>query len=213
MDNNQLWNDFLSTIKQKVSLFSYKCYIQDLKLHTFNNNEVVLIVPNNEQLMQTLIKNFQTTIEDIFNDLTNSTLEIKYIFERDLSKIPETKTEITTKKEQIVENDITEEYNELSNYKYSSNFNPKYTFNTFVVGKSNQLAYGTALAVAQNPGKLYNPYFIYAKSGLGKTHLMHAIGNYIVEHSDKRVLYVSAEQFVNDYVSIVTTKTKDGVSY
>ena len=122
MDNNQLWNDFLSTIKQKVSLFSYKCYIQDLKLHTFNNNEVVLIVPNNEQLMQTLIKNFQTTIEDIFNDLTNSTLEIKYIFERDLSKIPETKTEITTKKEQIVENDITEEYNELSNYKYSSNF-------------------------------------------------------------------------------------------
>ena len=213
MDNNQLWNDFLSTIKQKVSLFSYKCYIQDLKLHSYNNNEVILIVPNNEQLMQTLIKNFQTTIEDIFNDLTNNTIEIKYIFERDLDKVSTPKKETLAKKEEIIEDDTTNEYNELSNYKYSSNFNPKYTFDTFVVAKSNQLAYGTALPVAQNPGKLYNPYFIYAKSGLGKTHLMHAIGNYIVEHSDKRVLYVSAEQFVNDYVSIVTTKTKDGVSY
>ena len=65
------------------------------------------------------------------------------------------------------------------------------------------------MAVAQNPGKLYNPYFIYARSGLGKTHLMHAIGNYIVTHSDKRVLYITAEQFINDYVSIVNTKNKN----
>ena len=70
------------------------------------------------------------------------------------------------------------------------------------------MAYGTALAVAQNPGKLYNPYFIYAKSGLGKTHLMHAIGNYIVTHSDKKVLYITAEQFTNDYRAIINAKNK-----
>ena len=94
----------------------------------------------------------------------------------------------------------------LTNYKYMSNFNPNYTFDTFIVGDSNRLAYGTALSVAKNPGKLYNPYFIYAKSGLGKTHLLHAIGNYIVTHSDKKVLYITAEQFTDDYRSIVTTK-------
>ncbi|NLC48250.1 MAG: chromosomal replication initiator protein DnaA, partial [Tenericutes bacterium] len=97
---------------------------------------------------------------------------------------------------------------DITSYKYFSNFNQKYTFDTFIVGDSNKLAYGAALAVAKNPGNLYNPYFIYAKSGLGKTHLMHAIGNYIVAHSDKKVLYITAEQFINDYRAIINAKSK-----
>ena len=88
----------------------------------------------------------------------------------------------------------------------SSNLNPAYTFDTFVVGKSNDLAHATAIAVAespgsQNPGEHYNPFFIYGGVGLGKTHLMHSIAHYILEHNpDANILYVSSEKFLNEYI-------------
>ena len=198
MSTDEIWNNFLSKIKTKVSLMTYNYIFKDLKLHSYKNSKLTIIVPNNELLLQNITKNYGSIIEELLNDITNDTCEIEYIFEDNMDEIIE-------KKDNTLDNDI-------SNYQYSSNFNPKYTFDTFVVGESNKLAYGTALAVAQNPGKLYNPYFIYASSGLGKTHLMHAIGNYIVTHSDKRVLYITAEQFTNDYRSIVNNKNNN-VSY
>ena len=87
-----------------------------------------------------------------------------------------------------------------SNDTVNNNLNKKYTFETFIVGNSNKFAQAAALSVAENPGNMYNPLFLYGNSGLGKTHLMHAIGNYIVEHSNKRVLYVTSEQFRQDFV-------------
>ena len=211
MNNHDIWTEFLNKIKSKVSLMSYNCLFKDLKLHSYENNELIIVVPNNDLMYQNITKNYKDIIEDLLNDITNNSLDIKFIFENEVDKY--------TKKEPIIQNETEKEENiineNIENYKYSSNFNPKYTFDTFVVGEANKLAYGTALVVAQNPGKLYNPYFIYAKSGLGKTHLMHAIGNYIVNHSDKKVLYITAEQFINDYVSIVNTKNKNdnNVSY
>ena len=86
--------------------------------------------------------------------------------------------------------------------KHQSNLNPEYTFENFIVGNSNKFAQAAALDVAENPGNIYNPLFIYGNSGLGKTHLMHAIGNYIEQHSNKKVLYVSSEQFINDFLGI-----------
>ena len=204
MSTDEIWNNFLTKIKSKVSLMTYNYMFKDLKLYSYKNSKVIIIVPNNELLLQNITKNYGTIIEDIINDITNDTCEIEYIFEDNINDLIDTQEQKTTY-DNIVDNDI-------SNYQYSSNFNPKYTFDTFVVGESNKLAYGTAQAVAKNPGKLYNPYFIYASSGLGKTHLMHAIGNYIVTHSDKRVLYITAEQFSNDYISIVNNK-KNNVSY
>ena len=84
----------------------------------------------------------------------------------------------------------------------NSNLNKNYTFDTFVVGESNKFAQAAALAVAENPGKMYNPLFIYGNSGLGKTHLMHAIGNYIEEKHKKRVLYVTCDQFLEDFMGL-----------
>ena len=166
---------------------------------------MIIIVPSNELLLQNITKNYTSIIQELIDDITNDTCEIEYIFERDVSKLEQKKA----KRDDILNKDNDESINNnINNYKYISNFNQKSTFDTFVVGESNRLAYGTALAVAQNPGKLYNPYFIYAKSGLGKTHLMHAIGNYIVTHSDKKVLYITAEQFTNDYRAIINAKNK-----
>ena len=203
MNVEDIWTDFLSKIKSKVSLMSYNYIFKDLKIHSYDDSKIIIIVPNNELLLQNITKNYNTLIEDTLNDITNDTCTIEYVFQKDIEKF--TKKE---KKPVIIEENIEDDFNDLKNYTYSSNFNPRHTFDTFIVGDSNKLAYGTALAVAQNPGKLYNPYFIYAKSGLGKTHLMHAIGNYIVTHSDKRVLYITAEQFTNDYRAIINTKNK-----
>lgn len=205
MDSNEIWNEFLSRIKTKVSLMSYNYLFKDLKLYSYENSKMIIIVPSNELLLQNITKNYTSIIQELIDDITNDTCEIEYIFERDVSKLEQKKA----KRDDILNKDNDEPINNnINNYKYISNFNQKYTFDTFVVGESNRLAYGTALAVAQNPGKLYNPYFIYAKSGLGKTHLMHAIGNYIVTHSDKKVLYITAEQFTNDYRAIINAKNK-----
>ncbi len=207
MSTEDIWNNFLSIIKSKVSLMSYNYIFKDLKLHSYKNSKIVIIVPENELLLENIKNNYGSIIEEVLNDITNDTCEIEYKYANDVDKID---TSVKSINEEVVSTPVEDD---ISNYKYSSNFNPKYTFDTFVVGESNKLAYGTALAVAQNPGKLYNPYFIYASSGLGKTHLMHAIGNYIVTHSDKKVLYITAEQFSNDYRSIVNSKINNNVSY
>ena len=211
MNLDEIWNNFLVKIKSKVSLMSFNYIFKDLKLYSYENSKVIIVLPSNELLLQNITKNYHDIIEEIMNDITNDACEIEYIFDKDVDKLQ--KKQEAKKIPTIEESDA--ELDSIKNYKYISNFNSKYTFDTFVVGESNKLAYGTALAVAQNPGKLYNPYFIYAKSGLGKTHLMHAIGNYIVEHSDKKVLYITAEQFTNDYRAIINAKSKydNNVSY
>lgn len=205
MNSNEIWTEFLNKIKTKVSLMSYNYLFKDLKLYSYENSKIIIIVPSNELLLQNITKNYTSIIQELIDDITNDTCEIEYIFEKDVKKIEQKKLNNNSIQKNNYNETITKD---ISNYKYISNFNQKYTFDTFVVGESNRLAYGTALAVAQNPGKLYNPYFIYAKSGLGKTHLMHAIGNYIVTHSDKKVLYITAEQFTNDYRAIINAKNK-----
>jgi chromosomal replication initiator protein len=85
--------------------------------------------------------------------------------------------------------------------------NPRYTFDTFVIGSSNRFAHAAALSVAENPARSYNPLFIHGDSGLGKTHLLHAIGNYVVEHFRRRVRYVQTESFMNHFVEAIRTNT------
>ena len=96
--------------------------------------------------------------------------------------------------------------------KHYSNLNPNYTFENFIVGNSNKFAQAAALSVAENPGRIYNPLFLYGNSGVGKTHLMHAIGNYIVEHSGKKVLYVTSEQFIDEFLKSIR-KDEDGTNF
>lgn len=209
MTKEEVLEKLLSKLKEKVSLVSFSTMLKDLNIYSYKDNEIVLTInSSNELLLQTIEKNYNSTIEDILNDITNDSCIIKYEQYSKLKNEENTKNIINKiEKNDPININLSLE-DDLTNYNYSSSFNELYTFDNFVVGESNKLAYGTALAVAQNPGKLYNPYFLYAKSGLGKTHLMHAIGNYIVNNTDKKVLYITAEQFMHDYRVIANSKSE-----
>lgn len=207
MNVETVWEKFLELIKNKISPISYNFWFKNIKLLSLSNGTAKLLIStdeeNVEQFVNTLIENYHDLIKDLIDTITDDSYNLEFL------------TKEETNEEQVQQNNEFISYNEeydtdITSYKYYSNFDPKYTFETFVVGDSNRLAYGTALAVAKKPGSLYNPFFIHGKSGLGKTHLMHAIGNYIVKNSDLKVLYISAEQFINDYKSIINYRNKNG---
>ena len=177
MTKDEVLEKLLNQIRKKTSLVSFNTMLKDITIYSYENNEIVLTIKSdNDLLLQTIEKNYGPIIEEILNDITNDTCTIKYVQNKEIKKKETTKQTIKN----IEKEDFVNLEDDLYNYKYSSSFNELYTFDNFVVGESNKLAYETALTVAQNPGKLYNPFFLYSKSGLGKTHLMNAIGNYII---------------------------------
>ena len=138
-----------------------------------------------------------TTLSNIVGD----SVDIEFYTKEEIDEINNENSNNQELKEFEV-NQIPHTASNFSNMNFSSNLNKNYTFENFIVGNTNKFAQAAALEVAENPGVLYNPLFIYGNSGLGKTHLMHAIGNYITEHSDKKVLYVSSDQFISDFLGI-----------
>ncbi len=199
MDVNNFKDIFLNNIKNKVSSSSFNIWFKDIDFY-IENNDIYLVTPH-ESCKKHLINNYKDIIEDLIVEINNKLNFVSIINSNDKK----------VEKEEIIEifdNNIKEEY---KNY---SNFNPKYTFDNYIVGESNKLAYSAALSVAQKPGKLYNPLFLYGNSGLGKTHLMHAIGNYIQKNSNKKVLYITTEQFVNDLILMYKKDgSGDNISY
>ena len=112
--------------------------------------------------------------------------------------------------EEINENKI-KEINEgvPFNNPIQANLNSNYTFDNFVVGEANRMAFTAAFAVAERPGKAYNPLFLYGSSGLGKTHLMQAIGNYIIDTTNKKVLYITSDKFKSDFIAVNKRKNDE----
>lgn len=203
MDTNEFKNEFLDIIHKRVAMSTFNNWFKDINFK-IDNNDVYLIVPH-ESCKNHLKINYEDIIEDSILEI-NSDVNYIDIITKD-KKIEE---ETNKNKEdifEIVNNDENEEY---KNY---CNFNPRYTFDTYIVGESNKFAYSSALAVAQKPGKLYNPLFLYGNSGLGKTHLMHAIGNYIKQNTNKKVLYITTEQFVNDLILMYRKDGNDNLGY
>ena len=134
-------------------------------------------------------ENYKDLINETINEITGTNFEFEFILEDE---------RVAKKKVVIEEKSNGVPYN---NHEQAC-LNPNYLFDTFVIGTTNRFAFTAALAVAENPGKAYNPLFIYGSSGLGKTHLMQAIGNYIIKESNKRVLYVTSDRFISDFIGI-----------
>ena len=193
MDNNSLWKKVLDEISVNLDSMSFETWFNGIDFFDIKDNSIRLVVP----IM--FYKNhidelYKQLILDSFNKLlTNPVDNIVYILQKDLNSILEVEKK---ENEPVKIND----FNSYNNF--NSNLKSNYTFESFVVGESNKFAQAAALAVAENPGTMYNPLFIYGNSGLGKTHLMHAIGNFIVNKQKLRVLYVTCDNFMNDFVGL-----------
>lgn len=197
MNVQSLWKNFLEIINNKVNPISFNTWFKDASLIGIDNGKATIQVPMVLQ-KNLLMKNYYDLIEETFLSLTGENYDIDFVLEDDVNKVEE--------------KEIPKENNKPN---INTNLNPKYTFQNFIVGESNRFAQTAGLSVAQNPGELYNPLFIYGKSGVGKTHLMHAIGNYVINNSNKNVLYVTSDEFTTDFTGIrnVTGNNQSYVDY
>ena len=184
MDVNNIWSVFLAKIEIKLKPVLYQTWFKDTKLKSITQDTATVIVPYDVHKKH-LTDNYGNIIEETFMEVTGSIYKFKYLTEEEV-KDEEPEQEIKNNDSSIFE----------------SNLDKRYTFESFIQGESNKFAKTIGLAVAENPGSMYNPLFIYGNSGLGKTHLMHAIGNYITDNTNKKVLYVTSEKFVDDFLSL-----------
>ena len=185
MDIANIWNLFLERVKDMLDPILYETWFMDTKLIDLNDGSAKVLVPMQVHKKH-LKENYNDLVEEIFTEITGTNFNFEYVTEEEVQS--------------NVKIEVNEGVPSISSFE--SNLDPRYTFDNFIVGQSNKFAKATSLAVAEKPGFMYNPLFIYGKSGLGKTHLMHAIGNYIVQKSRKRVLYVTSERFVDDFLNI-----------
>ena len=199
MNTDILWNEFLEKIKERIIPLSYDTWFKDTKLYKLDGNKAIVIVPLALHKKH-LEENYIDDIEETFNSITGTNFTFQFILENEINDIESVSTDIKVEQET---------FGVPHQTSLSANLNSEYTFDSFIVGNSNRFAFTAARAVAEKPGKAYNPLFLYGKSGLGKTHLMHAIGNYIIQNTNKKVLYVSSEQFVNDYIAAVRNNDKN----
>ena len=182
------WNEVLKDMENLVTAVSYDLYVETLEPIKIDKNKLILLAStstNKTQLLKLHKDKLLNTVKQHFDN-------IDHIVVLEPSEKDKFLEDIRQAEEMIETKQILSDKNKL---------NEKYTFENFVVGKSNQFVYAACRSVAENPGKKYNPLFIYGGVGLGKTHLLHAIGNYVRKNKrDLRILYVTSEQFTNDYI-------------
>ncbi len=193
MNVDLVWSKFLEKIKLEVNSMVYTTWFKSARLYSLQDGIATIIVPMD--IYRRHLKDYyhKFIVENLYL-ITNQTYELSFILNDEVLNIEKSVVNLNYAPQ--------EEKKEATTYVHSSNLIKSYNFENFVVGNSNKLAHATALAVAETPGETYNPLFIYGSSGLGKTHLMHAIGNYIEEKSNKRVLYISSQQFIDDFVKL-----------
>ncbi len=181
--------------KKRVSKPSYETWLISTRAVVFTDSTVVICTPNN--FARDWLENRYTKhIKEAVYDYSGKQIELKFIIESDdepeESGAPSTPVTPAAKAKPIAEEP------------FAHMMNPKYTFDTFVIGAGNRFAHAASLAVAEAPAKAYNPLFLYGGVGLGKTHLMHAIGHYVLEHNPSaRVMYISSEKFTNEFINAI----------
>jgi len=184
-----LWDKTLNTIKGELTNVSYNTWIKSLTPINIDNNIVVLKVPN-EFTKDILESRYKSLLINTLKDVSSRDFDIKFIINKEEDKDLRNSPNRPEREKEIEVN--------------SRNLNPKYTFDSFVVGNSNRFAHAASLAVAESPAKAYNPLFIYGGVGLGKTHLMHAIGHYVLlNNPNAKVVYVSSEKFTNELINSI----------
>ena len=200
------WDTIKETIRKEYDLssISYNTWVLPLKLYKVENDMVTIVIPSDQGHALNYISSkyksfFQVTISEMMDHEYN----ISFILEKDAN--------FSEKEDHNISSQKNISYN--VNYE-NANLNPKYKFDTFVVGSNNKFAHSASLAVAESPGEAYNPLYLYGDAGLGKTHLMHSIGHFILEQNpNMKILYVTSEVFTNEVIESIrsgnaTTMTK-----
>jgi len=189
-DTSEIWEKSLKVIREEVGRSVYELWFEPIRAATLDNEKLVLEVPNH--FFKEWISDYHPTlIADVLEGVTDRRLEVDFtIVTKEAPAIKRAEVSREKRKDRLARKGIY--------------LNPKYTFSNFVVGSSNEFARAAAEAVAKGPGKTYNPLFIYGGVGLGKTHLITAIGNAIVDkRKNVNLLYLSSEQFTNEVVSAI----------
>ena len=195
----QLWSRVLAKIEVKLNdRATYSSFFDDSYIDEIRGNTIIVVV-NTALAAQLMKTKYYDLIQESVSEVTESNFQLDFISQEEASKRGEERKETRIKKE--------------AKYFQSSRIDPKLTFDNFVVGSFNKEASQASLIIAKNPGKMFNPLFIHSNSGLGKTHLMQAIGNYIVKNGNPnaKILYITAEDFVEEYVKYVRAEA-DGES-
>ena len=187
------WDEIKETIRKEYELtdVSYDTWIKPLSFYDVKENVVIIMIPSDQaHALNYISSKYKNFFKVIVSEMMNHTYDISFVLEKETIE-NDKKAESTVKSSNHV------------NYE-NANLNPKYKFDTFVVGSNNKLAHSAALAAAESPGEVYNPLYIYGGAGLGKTHLIHSIGHLILEvNPGMKVLYVTSENFTNEVISCI----------
>ena len=206
MNSKQLWEAVLGELELNLSKANFTTWFKNTFILDVHEQEITVAVPN-AFTKAWLEKKYHKYITDALKNITEKQIsKVNYIVETKEKNENTINSHITNSVEQEHNLAHTNQPNQaISNGQTNKvGLNPKYTFANFVVGKGNELAHAACLAVAKKPGEVYNPLFIYGGVGLGKTHLMQAVGNYhLQDNSQKKVLYVTSEKFTNDFIQLV----------
>ncbi len=192
----QLWRAVLARIQLEINQANFATWFKNTKISAINQDEIVISVPNKFS-KEWLENKYHKSIKQIIKELLPNIKEISYKVES--SAIVQTKIPSNTALAQKTQIDFEKFAKEKE-----TGLNPKYRFENFVVGSSNELAHAAAWGVSEKPGLVYNPLFLYGRVGLGKTHLLQAIGNKIITHNDKkRVFYLTSEKFTSEMITAI----------
>ena len=196
-DPKTFWKAVLGQVETGMSPMVYKSIVSKTKISEISQNSINVICEN-DFIKKNLEKRYQTVIENAVKNVVGKSLNIRFEIERN-NEIKKASVDMgplfTQQKDEKVL---------IGEKRQKSNLSPKFTFENYILGKNNNLAYAIATAVSEKPGELYNPVFIYSKVGLGKTHLIQAIGNKIIESKPgMRVIYTTGEAFTNELIETI----------
>jgi chromosomal replication initiator protein len=193
------WNDILNTVKieHDISDISFETWMRPLDVYAVEGSVLYILAPFEPMALNYISKKYYLPLKVAIGEILGTEYEIKFV-------LPEDAKSLSIKKQ-------AKKVSSLNGS--NSNLNPNYTFETFVVGGNNRFAQSAALAVAESPGETYNPLYIYGGPGLGKTHLMHSIGHFILDQNpDTKVIYVTSEQFTNEVIDSIRNGNASSMS-
>lgn len=203
IDFEYLWQNIQEEIAKNTSTLSFDVWIKSLEFVDIKENTIVLATQT-KSTKDILLKKYKNIILSACNKVYGAISKLEIIIKDEPEESEESSNDDEPSRVYVKEDGKTSEYEPNESFR----FNPKYTFENFIVGGSNQFACAAAKAVAEAPSTKINPLFIYGGSGLGKTHLLHAIGKYLLEHKPKlKVIYVTTDKFTNDFISAIQTNT------